>query len=896
MKTLKLLKFISLIIFFLVLSTIGEASAAIYYIAPNGSDSNNGTSQSVPWATFSHATGVLQPGDTLYLMDGTYFQQLKVKISGTPGNPITFKALNDGQAIIDGNYGFGPVQIAGTPSVRVSYIDIEGIIAKRSPDYVVRVDYSDYINFRRVSVYDGIRNGISIFYTSTHVLVEDCIIRTPGAYPLHLSSKSHLTVRRCYVTFVSSGHGVTWSSVNLYPPSDSIVENVVTETSTGGVNGIMITNGYANTSNNNVIYGSIAREATLAGYLLANAACGESVGQKHINCVSIRSKYGFYQRTGEDWEGRHLTIVGRDKVGRVEGVLLYPNDCPVRVNGDLRDSSLLTGTKGLALYIDDKVDYWTHSYNNLYDFNTNYAGTTQGTGETFIDPAYDTVTYGDGAYLFVPPALKGQGEGGADIGAEVLYRYVDGVLTTDPLWPWPMEGRIQDELGISLTYETDPVTGKTGGLWKTLEGVYEPDTEVPSTPTNLQATAISESQIDLSWTAATDNRGISGYNIYRNGSFLTSTTNTAYSNTGLSSNTYYTYRVSAVDASNNESNQSTSASATTLTPDTTAPSIPTDLAATVVSPWQTNLSWTVATDNRGVTGYNIYRNGIYLDTSADTSFTDTGLTPNTSYTYTVSALDAANNESMQSTQVSITTLDAPPVTQNGLVAYWKFDEGSGTTAGDSSGNGNDGTLTGTPGPEWTTGKIGGALSFDGTDDLVDVADEITLDIPTSNGFTVGAWIKLSDVTDYRIIVDKRSEGTWEGYYLYVRPDGKMRFGIEDIVDNNPVIIGTTNVADGNWHYVVGVRDVAADKVRLYVDGSEDAPAVTDTTTGSLDSNHSLMIGRYTQTANYHFLGLIDDVRIYNRALSATEILSNYASQPPQVDQNPPHPPTGLLIQ
>lgn len=106
-----------------------------------------------------------------------------------------------------------------------------------------------------------------------------------------------------------------------------------------------------------------------------------------------------------------------------------------------------------------------------------------GTGEKYINPAYDTDTYGKGAYLMIPNALKGQGENGADIGAEILYQYVDGKLTNVPLWPWPMEDRIKAETGYSVTWESG------GGIWKTLNGVYKShpqDTTPPVPPTIIE--------------------------------------------------------------------------------------------------------------------------------------------------------------------------------------------------------------------------------------------------------------------------------------------------------------------------------------------------------------------------------------------------------------------------
>jgi len=97
----------------------------------------------------------------------------------------------------------------------------------------------------------------------------------------------------------------------------------------------------------------------------------------------------------------------------------------------------------------------------------------------------------------------------------------------------------------------------------TTQVVPPPDTQAPTIPTNLTATAISSSQIDLSWTASTDNTAVAGYKIYRGGTLLTTSVNTSYSGTGLAESTTYTYTVSAYDSANNESSQSTSASATT---------------------------------------------------------------------------------------------------------------------------------------------------------------------------------------------------------------------------------------------------------------------------------------------------------------------------------------------
>ena len=202
------------------------------------------------------------------------------------------------------------------------------------------------------------------------------------------------------------------------------------------------------------------------------------------------------------------------------------------------------------------------------------------------------------------------------------------------------------------------------------------DVTPPSTPTGLSATTISASQINLSWTASTDNVGITGYRVERcqgsgcsNFAQVGTPTGTTFSDTGLTSTTSYSYRVRATDAAGNLSGYSTTASATTSSSgDTTPPTAPTGLVANPGSS-VVSLSWTASTDNVGVTGYRIERcpgsscsNFLQVGTSSTPSFGDTGLSPSTTYTYRVRATDAAGNLSAYSATVTTTTtggLSAP---------------------------------------------------------------------------------------------------------------------------------------------------------------------------------------------------------------------------------------------
>ncbi len=233
--------------------------------------------------------------------------------------------------------------------------------------------------------------------------------------------------------------------------------------------------------------------------------------------------------------------------------------------------------------------------------------------------------------------------------------------------------------------------------------------------------------------------------------------------------------------------------------------------------------------------------------------------------------------------LSVLCSSALAVDGNEPIAHWKFDEGSGTTAYDSAGD-NNGTIYGA---QWTTGQIDGALEFDGVDDYVDVGDPVdeSLDFGADDSFTLLAWIKSDKAKRYSAIVDKRrSTGTGgvfkEGYNLGVHL-GVIEFGVEDVSGNRTSILhsGATVLNDDTWHHVVAVRDTQTGELRAYVNGFADAPAVTDSTTATLATSKSFQIGRRDTTAHgsnlNYFGGKIDDVRVYDRALSAEEVQELY---------------------
>jgi fibronectin type 3 domain-containing protein len=184
------------------------------------------------------------------------------------------------------------------------------------------------------------------------------------------------------------------------------------------------------------------------------------------------------------------------------------------------------------------------------------------------------------------------------------------------------------------------------------------DTVPPDAPVGLVATAISHERIDMVWGSSSDNIGVTGYRIYRDGAAIDNTVATSYSDTGgLTHNTPYCYEVTALDAAGNESPKSNQSCKNTLYLDTTAPDAPTGLVANAISPFDIELTWDAPWDDIGVVGYKIFNGtGEQRGTSSTTSFTDTGLDHITFYCYEVSAFDASGNESTKSAQACEQTL------------------------------------------------------------------------------------------------------------------------------------------------------------------------------------------------------------------------------------------------
>jgi PQQ-dependent dehydrogenase (s-GDH family) len=222
--------------------------------------------------------------------------------------------------------------------------------------------------------------------------------------------------------------------------------------------------------------------------------------------------------------------------------------------------------------------------------------------------------------------------------------------------------------------------------------VTTPDTQAPTIPSNLTATSITQTSMTLNWNASTDNIGVSGYDVYQDNVKINASlvTGTSYNVTGLSASSTYAFYIKAFDAAGNNSNSNTSNFTTLAPPDLEAPSAPSGLASSNLTSNSVTLAWTTSTDNVAVTGYDVYRNGTKINTSAvtTTTYNVTGLTPSTVYSFYVIAFDAAGNFSANSNTINLTTPAAPGCTGTGSINYQRWNNITGTTIASLTSNAN----------------------------------------------------------------------------------------------------------------------------------------------------------------------------------------------------------------
>jgi Concanavalin A-like lectin/glucanases superfamily len=290
--------------------------------------------------------------------------------------------------------------------------------------------------------------------------------------------------------------------------------------------------------------------------------------------------------------------------------------------------------------------------------------------------------------------------------------------------------------------------------------------------------------------------------------------------------------------------------------DTTAPTVPTGVSASAVSSTEIDVSWNASTDPDfgGVAGYTVYRDGgatpIATVTGGSTTvYHDTSVGPNETHTYTVAAFDSSGNDSAQSSPpASATTPPAPTPTTVGL---WHLDELSGTTATDSSGFGNNGTISGTV-ALGSPGEQNTAYQF--TRGAVSIPNNAGLEPGTAN-ITVSYWVNLTVLPtsgDYDIFVKGSSTSAGGQIKLEIQINGQASCMFRGSLGKKQIQFGP-NLADGAWHHVVCQR--TGTQIVETVDG---ASTSFTKATGAITDTDPIRFGSHSGGGDW-YKGLLDEV-------------------------------------
>jgi len=228
------------------------------------------------------------------------------------------------------------------------------------------------------------------------------------------------------------------------------------------------------------------------------------------------------------------------------------------------------------------------------------------------------------------------------------------------------------------------------------------------------------------------------------------------------------------------------------------------------------------------------------------------------------------------------TQDLTSKTNNGLVAYYKF-EGN---AKDLSGNGNDGTCSGTTCPTYTNGKVGSAVNLDGIDDYINILDNPILDFGAETDFTLSLWINRKDFYTEREHLIRKGLGGFSQHFFIGLEKNKILTNLREykLVDNssNPAdsvpLSSASLIEQGKWIFIAATFD-RNDKVKIYVNNVLENEA-SMSQIGNISNNKILEIGSVNEgtSVSEFFNGKIDELIIFNRSLSADEINQIYDSQ------------------
>ncbi|MDY6966369.1 MAG: LamG-like jellyroll fold domain-containing protein [Halobacteriota archaeon] len=839
-------------------------SGDVYYVSTTGDNENNGLSIATAWETPSYAAQQAQAGDTIYLKDGTWYDEHVVFAnSGTVGNPITMKAYN-GTPTLDGVDGTGyGMEIWGKDYINVNGITVKTYMKQIYVRDASHVHISDCIALPDNSTSPDYPSGISLSENTHYCSIKNCTVIGDAYNSIQLTGRcyvsgewyygasDHLEVSGCEV-YNNGLHGLIDFKGNI---SDSIISNNILHDV--GSDAIFFHSGVPNntTITGNIIYNAgfgmrpiNPKDSYIANNIIYDCGTGIEFDYEDVGLGGAEAPETtiLYNNTIQNptYNGMYLNgvniIVDYNEV-------VNPGYPHYRFDKDYT-SAILRNTRGNQFNVQSVTDAQvTIEYTDGRTFSVDGDGQNH-TTYTITSGTHTITVYGGDDTT--PPTITDNSPTGTDVAIEtdISVTFNESMNTTSAensfeispsasgSFSWSGNEMTFDptsDLSYEQTYTVAIGTGAEDMAGNNLESEYSWNftTETADTPpssiTNLVNTTYEETYINWTW----DNPSDPDFDyvvVYVDDELKGNTSDEYYNATGLVAGTSHTIGTHTVDENGNIN--TTWVNHTATTKDTSGPDPTPEIS--FIPPTGPNGS-TISVDHTLV---------------------------NTSSTNATDGTAFLNWD-------------------GSLVGWYRFDNSSDLT--DHSGWGNDGTNDGST--YTSSGKFGGGRSFDGNNDCINISDSNSLDM--AEEITIDAWINRSSSENDHAIVEKWRYDNGvpineRAYILYVNDEnGEIVFLLSGDgtfpEEGTGVIVSQNTVSNNVWTHVVATSDGTT--MKIYIDGVLD-PNTATAPDGIHPSVADLHIGAWhygVSEIDSYFNGTIDEVKLFNRALSHDEVNASY---------------------
>lgn len=615
------------------------ANAANLYVSLSGNNANAGT-QAAPFRTLNWAGVKAKPGDVIYVRGGVYNETVNIMSKGTATAPILFTAYPGEQPVYDGT-GLNATVLFSLN--QTEYVTASGFEVRNASNIAVSGWMTRHTGFVNNVVHDAVRNGIYFGFDGPGVS-SDAVIEGNQVYNCVKENSAH-AMQGGWASTVSIHHterarvegNKVWNNdgeaIAVILSNNVIVTG--NETFDNYSQGIFLDNAKYNLVDGNLIYSTGNTRYFRDGYpgmgiAIANEFydySNPSSDNKIINNIIVNTRWGFLYGNFQAGGGLKNTTIANNTFYKSSTALIDIWQDPHSNSVVENNIFYQVGGTGMSGVAGSGVTF----RNNLW-YGGTPSGATAGAGDVYGNPAFANAG-----------GLRAS-DYKITVGSPALAKALD------------LSSLVKsDYFGMARIAPFDI------GAHQLSVGVVA-DSQAPAAPANLRPVSGSTSRIDLAWNASTDNVGVTGYIIRRNGATVANVTGTTWSDTAVTAATKYSYQIFARDAAGNLSAGSSILDVAWDTShaeaDEEAPTAPGTLRTAIITTSSIELWWNAATDNVSVTGYKVYRDGVLVANADTPTFTDTRLTAGTTYRYYVVAMDAAGNLSDRTESVVVKTKSA----------------------------------------------------------------------------------------------------------------------------------------------------------------------------------------------------------------------------------------------